>query len=132
MSTDVQPVANPKWMVWVGWIISVLPAAMLVFSGSMKFMSSPELSQGFRDLGWDEKLAFVLGIVEISCTAIYLIPPTAVLGAILVTGYMGGAIATHVRVGEPFYIQAALGVAFWAGLWLRDSRLRGLLPFRSV
>jgi len=132
MSTDVQPVANPKWMVWVGWIISMLPAAMLLFSGSMKFMSSPELSQGFRDLGWDEKLAFALGIVEISCTVIYLIPPTAVLGAILVTGYMGGAIATHVRVGEPFYIQAALGVAFWAGLWLRDCRLRALLPFRSV
>jgi hypothetical protein len=61
-----------------------------------------------------------------------LIPQTAVLGAILVTGYMGGAIATHVRIGEPFYIQASLGVAFWLGLWFRDARLRAILPVRSV
>jgi hypothetical protein len=67
-------------------------------------------------------------VVEIACVLIYLIPRTAVIGAILLTAYMGGAIATHVRVGDPFWVQTVVGMAFWGGLWLRDPRLRQLIP----
>ena len=122
-------------MFWAGWILSVLPALMLLFSGVMKFTKSPELTEGFTHLGWNENLAVALGIVEISCTIIYLLPPTAVLGAILLTGYVGGAIATHMRVGDPFIpnfvVPIVLGVVVWCGLWLRDPRLRALVPFRN-
>ena len=126
------PAPNPKWMTWIGWIISVLVAAMLIMSGVMKFMEpTPEVVEGFNHLGWDLKLALALGILEVSCTVIYLFPRTAVLGAILVTGYMGGAIATHVRVGDLFVVQALIGVAAWLGVYLREPRLRAVLPWRT-
>jgi len=132
MSTTSQPAAtSPKWMVWTGWIVSVLPALALLMSASMKFLQPPEMAEGFEHLGWPMHLAIVLGILEAGCTVIYLIPPTAVLGAILVTGYLGGAVATHVRIGEQCVPQVTLGVIFWLGLWLRDARLRALLPWRS-
>jgi DoxX-like family len=79
----------------------------------------------------DISFALGLGIVELSCTMIYLFPRTSVLGAILLTGYLGGAIATHLRIGEAFYLQLILGVLVWLGLFLRDYRLRALLPLRS-
>jgi hypothetical protein len=82
-------------------------------------------------LGYPESLARPLGIVELACTIIYLVPQTAVLGAILLTGYMGGAIATHVRVGDPYFVQIGMGVMLWLGLYLRDARLRALLPLRG-
>lgn len=132
MSSDTPTPSTPKWMLWTGWIISVLLALMLLMSGVMKFTPpSPEAVEGLNHIGWDQSLLIGLGILEIACTIIYLIPHTAVLGAILLTGYMGGAIATHVRVGDLFVLQAALGVVVWLGLYLRDSRLRALLPFRS-
>jgi hypothetical protein len=74
---------------------------------------------------------FALGILEVSCVIIFLIPRTAVLGAILIAAYMGGATATHVRVGDPFYATVLVGVFVWLGLWLREPRLRALLPLRS-
>jgi len=114
----------------VGLILSVLPALLLLFSGCMKLVKAQQVVEGMTHLGWPERLAMPLGIVEIACTILYLLPGTAVLGAILLTGYMGGAIATHVRIGEPFITQAALGVALWLGLYLRDPRLRALLPLR--
>lgn len=76
-------------------------------------------------------MATPLGIVELVCAALYLLPRTAVLGAILLTGYMGGTIITHLRLGEPFYMQAGIGVLFWLGLYLRDARLRELAPWRT-
>jgi hypothetical protein len=72
-----------------------------------------------------------LGILELICAVIYVIPRTSMLGAILLTGYLGGAIATHVRVGEQFIMPAVLGVLIWGGLYLRDYRLRALLPLRT-
>jgi hypothetical protein len=96
----------------------------------MKFAPNAEATQGFKDLGWQMSAAVPLGIVEIACAVIYLIPRTAVLGGILLAGYLGGAIATHARVGQPFVIPAVLGVVFWLGLYLRDSRVRALVPFR--
>ena len=104
---------------------------MLVASGVMKLMGPPEVVQGFEQLGWPAGIAKPLGLLEIAIVLIYFFPKTAVLGAILVTGYLGGAIATHVRLGEPFVIPLLIGMAVWGGLYFRDSRVRALLPFRS-
>ena len=104
---------------------------MLLFSAAMKFAKPPAVVEGFTHLGWPERLTLALGILELVCTVLYAIPRTAVLGAILLTGYLGGAIATHVRIGEQFVMIVILGVAIWAGLFLRDPRLRALIPLRS-
>ncbi len=125
--TDV----GSKTKSWVGWAVGVLPALALLASGAGKLVGSPQLSEGFAHLGWPISLAVPLGILEISCVLLYLIPRTSVLGAILVTGYMGGAVATHVRIGEAFFVQVLLGALFWLGLYLRDARLRALLPFAT-
>lgn len=98
----------------------------------MKLLKSDEAVKGFTDLGWHEEAALVLSIVEIACTVVYLLPATAVLGAILLTGYLGGAVATHARLGQPqFLAPIIVGVFVWGGLWLRDARLRALVPLRS-
>ena len=116
---------------WSGWILSVLPCLLLAFSAAGKFAKPQPVIEGFAHLGWPDQLALPLGILELSCTILFLIPRTAVLGAVLLAGYMGGAIATHVRIGEPFFAQAGLGVAVWLGLYLREPRLRSLIPIRS-
>src|SRR5829696_1353367 len=130
MQSDTQITAPSKKMLWGGRIMSALPVLMLLFSAAMKFVKSPEVAQGFTHLGYPESLALGLGIVELACTVIYIIPRTSVLGAILLTGYLGGAIATHVRIGEPFFMPIILGILVWGGLFLRDERLRALIPLR--
>jgi uncharacterized membrane protein YphA (DoxX/SURF4 family) len=130
MASDTKPAVASKVLFWIGWVLTVLPVPLLVMSAVMKFVKSPDVVEGFKHLEWPENLALALGIVELACTILYVIPRTAVLGAILFTGYMGGAIATHMRIGEPFYVQALLGVVVWLGLYLRDARLRALLPLR--
>jgi hypothetical protein len=97
----------------------------------MKLMKPASVVEGFAHLGYPESLALGLGIVELACVVVYLIPRTAVLGAILLTGYLGGATATHLRIGEPFFMAIVLGVLVWGGLYLRDDRLRVLIPLRS-
>jgi uncharacterized membrane protein YphA (DoxX/SURF4 family) len=132
MPSDTQTVPVSKKMLWAGYIVSAAPALMLTMSGIMKFMPPNEdIIKGFEHLGWPLKLAVALGILELVCTALYVIPRTSILGAILLTGYLGGAIATHVRVGDMFIPQAILGVLVWLGLWLRDPRLRALIPLRT-
>lgn len=113
---------------WTGRTLSALPVLMLLFSGTMKFIPSPQLNEGFAHLELPVRLAPALGVLELFCTVVYLIPRTAVLGAILLTGYLGGAILTHLRVGDPYWLQAVLGVVLWGGLYLRDPRLRALMP----
>ena len=114
-----------------GWLLSVLASLLLLVSAAMKVVGGPDLAQGFNHLGWPVTLAISLAILEAAVTLVYLVPRTSVLGAILVTAYMGGAVATHVRVGDPFVVQILLGVAVWAGLYLREPRLTALLPFRT-
>jgi hypothetical protein len=98
----------------------------------MKLAKTEQAMQGFQELGYPEQLALVLGIVEIGCTLIYLIPRTAVLGAILLTGYLGGAAATHARLMDPKFIgPIILGVLVWLGLFLRDPRVRAVILNRS-
>lgn len=131
MSSDLQTATSSKTMVWVGRILSTLPVLMLVMSAVMKLTKHPEVLKGFDKMGWPEYVLVPLGIVELVSTVLYVIPQTAVLGAILLTGYLGGAIATHVRIGEPFIMQAIFGVVIWLGLFLRDARVRALIPLRK-
>ncbi len=128
--TSPAPVVS-KAALWTGRIMSVLPCLMLLFSAGMKLAHPPQLDDGFKHLGIPVTQAFGLGVLELACTIIYLVPRTSVLGAILLTGYLGGAIQSHLRVGDPYYTQVILGVLLWGGLWLRDPRLRALLPLKS-
>ena len=116
--------------VWAGRAISGLTALVFGISAAMKVRGGAEVIQGMAHLGLPETLIVPLAILEAACVAIYLIPATSVLGAILLTGYMGGAICTHVRVGDPVFVQIAIGVLLWLGLYLREKRLRGLIPLR--
>ncbi len=98
----------------------------------MKFRRTPDIADGFQKMGWSEEDALYLGITELVCTVLYAIPQTAVLGAILVTGYLGGAVATHARIHDAQLILPAIfGVLVWLGVYLRDARLRAVLPFRK-
>ena len=119
-------------MVWVGRGISWLLCLAFGLSAFMKLRGGAEVMQGMAYLGLPESLTMPLALLEISCVLVYLIPATSVLGAILLTGYMGGAICTHLRVGDPIFIQIALGVLVWLGLYLRDIRLRALIPLRTL
>ena len=122
--------AASKRAVIVGWVISVLASLMFVFSASMKFVGGPELAKGMEHLELMKIPVIPLAILELTCVAIYLIPPTSVLGAILVTGYLGGAMLTHLRVGEAVFIHIVLGMLVWLGIYLREDRLRALIPLR--
>jgi hypothetical protein len=112
-------------------VISGLAALVFLLSGVMKLKGGPELAQGLAHLGLPDPIALPLGILEISCAVIYLIPPTAVLGAVLLAGYVGGTIITHWRVGDPVFVQIVLGLLVWLGIYLREPRLKALLPVRK-
>lgn len=122
--------AGSRKALWFGRALSVLPALLLLFSASLKFVQPPAVAEMFAHLGWPERSVLPLGILELTCAVLFLIPRTAVLGAILLAGYMGGAIATHARLGEPFFVQAGVGLVAWLGLYLRDPRLHELIPLR--
>jgi len=121
---------NRRYVVWASWAISVVLSLMFLMSAFMKFKGGPELSQGMAHLGLPDSMVMPLAILELSCLVVYLIPATSVLGAILLTGYLGGAICTHWRVGDPFVVQIALGVFVWLALYLREGRLKDLIPLR--
>ncbi len=124
-------IASPsKKMLWVGRVVGTIPVLLLLFSAGMKLAKPTPVVEGFEKLGYPEHLALYIGVLELACTIVYSIPRTNVLGAILLTGYLGGATATHVRVGDPFWGPVVIGVLVWAGLFLRDPRLRTLLPIR--
>jgi len=134
MPPNAQAAPVSKRALWGGRVLSALPVLMLVMSGAMKLVNPPPVVEEMGRLGYPESLALAVGIVELTCTLIYVIPRTSVLGAILLTGYLGGATATHVRVGDPLgtFIQpVVLGMLVWGGLFLRDPRLRALIPLRS-
>jgi hypothetical protein len=117
---------------WAGRIVTALPALLLLFSGMMKLLKVPVVNDGMAHYGYPEHLILYIGMLEVGCTIVYLIPRTAILGAILMTGYLGGAIATNVRVGDPSFIGPVLaGVFVWVGLYLREERLNALIPVRK-
>jgi hypothetical protein len=119
-----------KAAVWTGWIIAVLAALLFTFSAVMKVKGGPDVEQGFAHLGLPLTMMLPLAVLELTCLVVYLVPPTAVLGAVLLTGYLGGAICTHWRVGDPFVVHIVLGLALWLSVYLREPRLRALLPVR--
>lgn len=129
MNTAVASHAAPvPWQLWTGRVLSALPVLMLFLSASMKLSHAAGFVEQWVKFGYPENTATPLGIVELSCAVLYAVPKTRVLGAILLTGYLGGAVATHVRVGDVFFMPLVLGIIAWAGLFLRDARLRELLP----
>ncbi len=129
-STPGTQTAGSKKMQWAGWGMSALPVLLLLFSGIMKLIKPANVVEGFVHLGYPESLSLAIGIAELTSVVLYAIPRTSVLGAILLTGYLGGATASHVRIGEPFAMAIVMGVLVWGGLYLRDERLRALLPLR--
>ena len=123
--------ASPK-MVWTGRIISILASLMFLMSAAMKFVGGPKVEEGMAHLGIPATMLRPLAILELTCIVLYLIPATSVLGAILMAGYVGGIILTHWRVGDPVYIPIALGLCLWLGLYLREDRLKPLVPIRKL
>jgi len=118
---------NPK-LVWTGRVIAVLAALVFLMSAFMKFKGGAEVMEGMAHLGLPTELVRPLAILETACVLVYLVPVTSVLGAFLLTGYLGGAICTHLRVGDPVVFHIVLGVLVWLGVYLREERLWRLLP----
>jgi|SRR5580658_8510528 hypothetical protein len=128
----VTAVAISKKAIWVGRVISAIPVLLMLFSAILKFLKPAPVLQGFAHAGYPESQIFIIGVLETLSCIVYLIPRTAVLGAILMTGYLGGATATNVRIGDPsFVVTVLLGVFVWLGVYLRDERVRELIPLRS-
>ena len=122
-----KPTSNPMRI--IGWVISFLVALVLVGSGSMKIMHPAQFLEGWMKFGFQQGQALPIGLVEVSIALLYLVPRTTVLGCILVAAYLGGAVCTHVRIGDPAAIAPMIiGILAWAAVWLRDQRLRDLLP----
>ena len=133
MSAIVERDPVSKGAYWAGYIVGGLPALFLLMDGGMKLAKPSFVVEATTKLGYSESVILPLGIVLLLCTLLYLVPFTAVLGAILLTGYLGGAVATHVRAGEgafPILFPVAIGVLLWGGLYFRDPVLRFLLPLR--
>jgi len=130
MRENNQPAAGGKKQLWVGRIISALPALFLLVDGGMKLVKPVVVVEATVQLGYDESVIVGLGVVLLVCTVLYLLPPTSFLGAILLTGYLGGAVATHVRIGDslfPIFFPVILGIMLWGGLLLRDDPLRAYI-----
>ena len=121
---------------WVGRILSGIVIVFLLVDGAIKLVAWPIVTETLEKMGYGSSDALMrgLGAVTIICTVLYAVPPTSILGAILLTGYLGGAIASHVRIDSPVFTHTLfglyLGLMVWGGLWLRDDRLRRLIPFR--
>jgi DoxX-like family len=126
----------PKPALLLGRVLSGLVIVFMLFDGAIKLVPWPVVTETMDRIGYgsSESLARSLGIITIVCTVLYAIPPTSFVGAILLTGYLGGAMASHLRIGSPLFTHTLfgfyIGLMLWGGLWLRDRSLRGLLPFR--
>lgn len=119
----------PKKWLWAGRIITALTAIFLLFDSSLKLLRLAPAEEATTQLGYPAKLVLAIGIAELVCVVFYLIPRSSIFGAILLTGYLGGATATQVRLENPWcFFPVVLGVLVWGGLFLRDERLRALLP----
>jgi len=119
---------------WAGIILSALPVLFVLFDGAIHLMVIPPVVQAFTQLGYPVSTSRALGVIELVCIVLYLIPRTSVLGAILLTGYLGGAVATNLRVGSPLFSNTLfpvyVGILAWGGRFLRDERVRTLIPVR--
>ena len=134
MSSPAQPQPSKK-LLWTGRVLSALVVLFLISDAVFHLVKPSPVMQAFAELGFPLRLAMALGIVELICVALYAFPRTSILGAILLTGYLGGAVATQVRVGNPFFGEALfpvyVAVLMWGGLFLREARVRALMPWTS-
>jgi hypothetical protein len=121
-----------RWLPWIGWLFSAAAMSILLMSARWKLTLDPWYVQEWGRLGWMQDALPLIGLIQLACVVLYLTPPTAVLGAVLLTGYLGGAISQYTRIGEPYPVLVPLTTALcaWAGLYLREERLRALLPLR--
>jgi hypothetical protein len=135
MQTDGQSTPVSKGRVWTGRVLSGLAIAFLLFDSVIKLMKLPVVLDSFAKLGYPQTLAVPLGTILLICVILYAIPQTSVLGAIFLTGYLGGAVATHTRMGDPLFshilFPTYMGLLIWGGLYLRERRLSALVPLRS-
>src|SRR5574337_896092 len=128
MEATIDPILTiPRSSRWTGRILSGIPVAFLTFDAVIKLLHVPAVAEASARIGLPESLATPLGIVLLACVALYSVPRTAVLGAVLVTGYLGGAVAIHARIGDPLFTHVLfpvyVGVLVWGGLYLRDPRV---------
>jgi hypothetical protein len=132
MSEPAPSISKPA--IWTGRAMSGLVILFLLLDGAMKLIPLDVVLKASEPLGIPASLARTLGVLTLGCTLLYAFPRTAVLGAILLTGYLGGAVATHLRVGDPLFTHVLFGVYLgllaWGGLYLRDGRLRTLIPLQ--
>ena len=129
MSSSIEKPSVSQPMLWSGRIISALPLLLILFGSVMKLAHTASVVEGFNKAGYPEDRILIVGLIEFVCSIVFLIPRTRVLGAILLTGLLGGATATNVRVGDPAVIAPILcGILLWTGLLLQDRNVRELLP----
>jgi hypothetical protein len=125
--------SNPRAALWAGRVLTGLFAAFMAFDIAIKFTRLPVVDETMIALGWPPGLTTAIALIELAAVAFYLVPRTALLGALLMTGVLGGAVATHLRVGSPLFSHTLfglyLGAVMWGGLYLRDVRVRAVLPF---
>jgi hypothetical protein len=133
-TSSVTPAPKSNAALWTGRVISAIAVLFLVFDGAMKVIKERHVIAASADLGFSISSIAWIGALLLACTLIYVIPRTAILGAVLLTGYLGGAVAVQVRVGHPVFqclFPVIFGALVWAGIFLRDSRLSEILPFRK-
>ena len=131
MQNGTQTASVSKGAKWTSYVMSALPVLLLLMSSVMKLMKLPAVVEGSAKAGLSENLILPVGLIELSCVVVYLIPRTSVLGAILMTGLLGGATITTLRIGDPTYpMPVVLGMLAWGGLYMRDLRIRELIPLR--
>ena len=132
MGTQSQVAGRSKWMQWIGWGMSGLMIAFLLFDGVSKLVLESHVVEATAQIGYPLDIIRPLGVICLACTILYAIPRTSILGAILLTAYLGGAVASKVRIEDPLFGSVLFGVYFgilvWGGLYLRDARLRALIP----
>lgn len=134
-SLNSNSVTESNARLWVGRILTAIPILFLAVDAVMKLIRSAPATQGMVQLGYPDGVTRAIGVVLLICVVLYAVPRTSVLGAILLTGYLGGAVATHVRVGNPLFshilFPVYVALMLWGGLYLRDGRVRALIPLRS-
>jgi hypothetical protein len=132
--TRVKTAPRSKSVTWSGWLMAAVAVLFLLFDGVIKLVPIAPVTESFGQLGWPVSLARGIGILELACLIVFVVPRTSVLGAVLLTGYLGGAVATHVRIGNPLFSNVLfpvyIGILIWGSLCLLDERVRALMPVR--
>ncbi len=133
LSNENAPISKPK--LWTSYVLSGIAVVFLTFDTGIKVLRESHAVEGTIQLGYPDSSVVTIGIIELICLVLYLIPRTSIFGMILMTGYLGGAVATHVRLGNPLFshilFSVYIAILLWGGIYLRDERLRALIPFRK-